>query len=76
MYTRTVSQLECHFTFLCLQKSCTGNETALVATRHENDHLRKEIEQLSEKNAQLDFQLRQLQVLTMSDPSCACTMCG
>ena len=56
--------LECHFTFPSgLQKSCTGKETALIATQHENDRLKKEIEQLSGRNAQLDFQLRQVQVL-------------
>ena len=56
---------EYHFTFLCLQKSCAGKETALIVTQHENDHLKKEMEWLSERNAQLDFQLRQLQVFTM-----------
>ena len=53
---------ECNFTFLCLQKSCAGKETALVATQHENDHLKKEIEQLNGRNARLDLQLRQLEV--------------
>ena len=48
-----------------MPKSWAEKETALIATQHENDHLKKEIEQLSGRNVQLDFQLRQLQVLTI-----------
>ena len=45
-----------------MQKSCTGKD---VSTRHDNDQL-KVIDQLKKRNAQLDFQLRQLQVLCVT----------
>ena len=45
-----------------MQKPSTGKD---ASTRHDNDQL-KVIEQLKKRNAQLDFQMRQLQVLCVT----------
>lgn len=36
-----------------IQKSCTGKETALVATQHENSRLKRQLDQLNEEVDQL-----------------------
>ena len=45
-----------------MQKPSTGKD---ASTRHDNDQLQM-IEQLKKRNAQLDFQMRQLQVLCVT----------